>query len=167
LVIEWRGGRSNTGGNVQQPPISERSILAPPYRRNSLEHHPGIEPGPVPGTEDVGLQRRKPPPRQPDQARVLELLAEFFCLRTNDAAELLRNHAITESDKRSVRCTLSILHRDGFLYRAPHFDFGHERGGVAYVYGLSAKGRRLRLAERVFDSGDEDPRRAFRSDAGP
>jgi hypothetical protein len=72
--------------------------------------------------------------------RVLQLLAEFFCLQTNDAAELLRNRPITESDARSVRRTLSILHRDGFLYRAPHLDSGHERGGVAYVYGLSAKG---------------------------
>src|ERR1035438_393614 len=71
---------------------------------------------------------------------ILELLAEFFCLRTNDAAELLRDRAITESDARSVRRTLSILHRDGFLYRAPHLDARHERGGVAYVYGLSAKG---------------------------
>ncbi|MGD0777012.1 MAG: replication-relaxation family protein [Candidatus Solibacter sp.] len=76
----------------------------------------------------------------PTKQRVLELLAEFFCLRTNDVAGLLRNRSITESDARSVRRTLSILHRDGFLYRVPHFDFGHERGGVAYVYGLSAKG---------------------------
>src|ERR1035441_6706202 len=72
--------------------------------------------------------------------RLLELFAEFFCLRTNDAAKLLRNRTITESDARSVRRTLSILHRDGFLYRVPHFDSGHYRGGAAYVYGLSAKG---------------------------
>ena len=72
--------------------------------------------------------------------KVLELLSEFFCLRTNDAAELLRNRAITESDVRSVRRTLAILHRDGFLYRAPHLNSGNERGGVGYVYGLSAKG---------------------------
>ncbi|MGA2186358.1 MAG: replication-relaxation family protein [Bryobacteraceae bacterium] len=76
----------------------------------------------------------------PTKRRVLELLAEFFCLRTNDAAGLLRNRAISESDARSVRRTLAILHRDGFLYRAPHLDFGHERGGAGYVYGLSAKG---------------------------
>ncbi|MGA2269036.1 MAG: replication-relaxation family protein [Bryobacteraceae bacterium] len=80
------------------------------------------------------------PRGNPTKQKVLELLAEFFCLRTTDAAGLLRNRAITESDARSVRRTLSILHRDGFLYRAPHLDFGHERGGVAYVYGLSAKG---------------------------
>jgi len=72
--------------------------------------------------------------------RILELLAEFFCLRTSDAAALLRNRTITESDARSLRRTMSILHRDGFLYRALHLDFGHERGGAGYVYGLSAKG---------------------------
>jgi hypothetical protein len=71
---------------------------------------------------------------------LIAILAEFFCLRANDAAELLRGRAITESDARSVRRTLSILHRDGFLYRAPYFDSGRDRGGVSYVYGLSAKG---------------------------
>jgi hypothetical protein len=76
----------------------------------------------------------------PTKQRILELLAEFFCLRTNTATELLRDRTITESDARSVRRTLSILHRDGFLYRAPHFDSCHNRGGAAYVYGLSAKG---------------------------
>jgi hypothetical protein len=76
----------------------------------------------------------------PTKQRLLELFAEFFCLRTTDAAGLLRNRAITESDARSVRRTLSILHRGGFLYRLPHFDSGRDRGGVAYVYGLSAKG---------------------------
>jgi hypothetical protein len=80
------------------------------------------------------------PRGNPTKQRVLELLAEFFCLRTKDAARLLRNRSITESDARSVRRTLSILHRDGFLHRLPHLDSGHEGGGVAYVYGLSAKG---------------------------
>ena len=76
----------------------------------------------------------------PTKRRLLELCAEFFLLRTNDAAELLRNRTVTESDARSVRRTLSILHRDGFLDRAPHFNSGNERGGAGYVYGLSAKG---------------------------
>jgi hypothetical protein len=81
-------------------------------------------------------------PRQhnPTKLRLLEILAQFFCLRTNDAAVLLRNRAITESDSRSVRRTLSILHRDGFLYRAPYLDASHDRGGAGYVYGLSRKG---------------------------
>ena len=69
-----------------------------------------------------------------------ELLAVFFCLQTNDAARLLRNREITATDARSVRRTLSILHRDGFLFRAPHVDPDQDRGGIGYVYGLSAKG---------------------------
>src|SRR5580698_9873702 len=84
--------------------------------------------------------RRAVPRPNPTKERVLELLAEYFCLRTNDAAALLRNREITESDARSVRRTLSILHRDGFLYRAPYLDPARERGGIAYVYGLSDKG---------------------------
>src|ERR1035441_1720577 len=72
--------------------------------------------------------------------QILELLAKFFCLRTNNVAELLRDRAITESDARSVRRTLSILHRDGFLYRVPHLDAGQTQGGASYVYGLSTKG---------------------------
>lgn len=95
--------------------------------------------GMMPGTNALPASA-KLPRGNPTKQRVLELLAEFFCLRTKDAAELLRNRATTESDARSVRRTLSILHRDGFLYRVPHLDAGHERGGIGYVYGLSAKG---------------------------
>jgi len=76
----------------------------------------------------------------PTKHKLLELFAEFFCLRTQDAAGLVRNRAVTESDRRSVRRTLSILHRDGLLYREPFFDVEHDQGGAGYVYGLSAKG---------------------------
>lgn len=86
-------------------------------------------------------QRSPELPRgNPTKHELLHLFAEFFCMRTNEAAELLRNHAVTENDARSVRRALSILHRDGFLYRAPHFDAEHDRGGAGYVYGLSKKG---------------------------
>jgi DNA-binding transcriptional ArsR family regulator len=95
-----------------------------------------MTPGPKISLPNAG----KFPRGNPTKERVLELLAEFFCLRTNDAAELLRNRTITGSDARSVRRTLSILNRDGVLYRAPHLDLGRERGGIGYVYGLSAKG---------------------------
>ena len=89
----------------------------------------------------TGAENGKPLPHEnPTKRRVLELFAEFFCLRTNDTARLLRDRAITESDMRSARRTLSILHRDGFLYRLPYLDAGHKRGGLSYVYGLSAKG---------------------------
>jgi len=73
---------------------------------------------------------------------VLQLLARFFCLRTAHAAMLLRNREIGESDERSVRRTLAILHRDGFVYRVQHLEEGRERGGIGYVYGLSDKGVR-------------------------
>jgi hypothetical protein len=73
---------------------------------------------------------------------LLGLLAEFFCLRTNDAAELLRGRTPTPSDTRSVRRTLAILHRDGFVYRIPHFEAGRDRGGMTYVHGLSDRGVR-------------------------
>jgi hypothetical protein len=90
---------------------------------------------------NIHSENRKPLPHEnPTKRRVLELLAEFYCFRTNDAAGLMRHRAITESDSRSVRRTLSILHRDGFLYRVPYLDARHDRGGVSYVYGLSAKG---------------------------
>ena len=76
----------------------------------------------------------------PTKQKVLELAAEFFCLPTRDAAELLRGRAATRSDERSVRRTLSLLHRDGFLARLPLLAWGIERGGVGHVYGLSDKG---------------------------
>jgi len=54
-----------------------------------------------------------------------------------DAAGLLRGRAATESDARSVRRTMSILHRDGFLRR---LDLGLAGGTPHYVYGLSDRG---------------------------
>jgi hypothetical protein len=100
--------------------------------------------GMTPDPKTLLSKGAKLPRSNPTKQRTLELLAEFFCLRTIDAAELLRDRAITESDARSVRRTLAILHRDGFLYRVPHFDATQERGGVSYVYGLSAKGVKMR-----------------------
>jgi hypothetical protein len=77
------------------------------------------------------------PRGNPTKQRVLAILAEFFCVRTKDAAALLRNRDVTESDARSVRRTLSILHGDGFLCR---LDLGEASGVPSYIYGLSDKG---------------------------
>ena len=79
---------------------------------------------------------------RPNQVKLkaLAIFAEFFCLRTKDAAALVRERPATESDERSVRRTLSVLWRDGFLFRVPHLDPDRERGGAGYVYGLSDKG---------------------------
>jgi hypothetical protein len=70
----------------------------------------------------------------------LELLAEYFCLRTNDAARLIRSREPNENDKRSVRHTLGLLYRMGLINRLPYLDLDRESGGVTYVYGLSDKG---------------------------
>jgi len=88
------------------------------------------------------------PRGNPTKQKVLEIAAEFFCLRTKDAAELARGRTPTESDERSLRRTLSKLHRDGFLARLPHFAADHERGGIGHVYGLSDKG-----VEHAFRNG--------------
>lgn len=70
----------------------------------------------------------------------LELLAEYFCLRTNDVAQLIRGRAPNESDKRSVRHTLGLLHTMNLANRLPYLDLDRESGGVTYVYGLSDQG---------------------------
>jgi hypothetical protein len=70
----------------------------------------------------------------------LELLAEYFCLRTNDIAYLIRQHVPNDNDKRSVRHTLYLLYNNGLVNRLPYLDLDHESGGVTYVYGLSDKG---------------------------
>ncbi len=85
----------------------------------------------------------------PTKTRVLELMAGFFCLRSKDAAFLLRNRAITETDERSVRRTLAILHRDGLLAR---FDLSAGLGTAAYVYGLSDRG-----VNHAFENGYSTP----------
>ena len=70
----------------------------------------------------------------------IELLAEYFCLRTNDVARLIRSREPNDNDKRSVRHTLGLLYKAGLVNRLPYLDFDRESGGVTYVYGLSDKG---------------------------
>jgi Replication-relaxation len=77
---------------------------------------------------------------------VLEILAEYFCLRTNEVAAIERNHTPTENDKRAVRRTLGLLYQQGFAYRLPYLDLDQEGGARTYAYGLSAKGHDWALA---------------------
>jgi DNA-binding transcriptional ArsR family regulator len=70
----------------------------------------------------------------------LTALGEYFCLRTNDIAAILRCRIPTESDKRTLRHTLGSLYQTGLVYRLPYLDLDRERGPVSYVYGLSDKG---------------------------
>jgi hypothetical protein len=70
----------------------------------------------------------------------LELLAEYFCLRTNDVAQLLRDRTPSENDKRSVRYTLGLLYKEGLVNRLPYIEMDRDRGVATFVYGLSDKG---------------------------
>lgn len=72
--------------------------------------------------------------------RSLELLAEYFCLRTKDIAALIRGRVPTESDLRSARRTLLLLYQAKLLNRLPYFELDRTAGGIGYVYGLSDKG---------------------------
>jgi hypothetical protein len=75
----------------------------------------------------------------------LEILAEYFCLRTNDVAAIQRGRTPTEDDKRTIRRTLSSLHQEGLAYRLPYFPLDEDNGARTYVYGLSEKGCALAL----------------------
>src|SRR5229473_855099 len=70
--------------------------------------------------------------------RVLELLAEYFCLRVKDVAKLLRDREPTEADLRTARRTLGLLCKEKLANRLPYFELDTE--ARSYVYGLSDKG---------------------------
>ena len=72
--------------------------------------------------------------------RSLELLAEYFCLRTKDVAALLRGRNPTENDLRGTRRTLLLLYRAKLVNRLPYVELDRTVGGIGYVYGLSDKG---------------------------
>lgn len=105
--------------------------------------------------------RRDPPAGRPRflatkaKRDVLRLLADYFCARTNDIADLNYGRA-RESQRRSTRRTLLLLFREGFVARLPHFDFGRAAGGFTYVYGLSKQGVRF-ADERGFAAGATKP----------
>ena len=81
--------------------------------------------------------------------KTLAALAEYFCLRTNDVARIIRDREPNENDKRTLRFTLGLLFRAGLAYRIPYLDLDRETGGVAYVYGLSDKG--VRYCRPIYD----------------
>jgi hypothetical protein len=88
------------------------------------------------------LERYRPIPHDnPTKRRALELFAEFFCLRTNDAAMLLRNRR-----HHPERCALSpphVIHPASGRISLPRTVSRCQPVSEAasrYVYGLSAKG---------------------------
>lgn len=67
------------------------------------------------------------------------MLAEYFCLRTNDLVALVYGEQ-TEIHQASMRRTLSILRRQGLINRLPYLSLDLETGGITYVHGLSDRG---------------------------
>lgn len=74
--------------------------------------------------------------------RLLELLADYFCLRVKDLAELFHERTPTEADLCGARHTLDALHREGYVHRIAHFEPSPNawKGNNSWVYGLSDKG---------------------------
>jgi Replication-relaxation len=72
--------------------------------------------------------------------RTLELLAEYFCLRTRDIAHLLHDREPTPNDLRSSRRTLELLFVQGLVHRIRYIEPDRDRGGITYVHGLTDKG---------------------------
>src|SRR5713101_797611 len=70
--------------------------------------------------------------------RALELLAEYFCRRVKDVAQLLRDREPTEADLRTARRTLGLLFKEKLINRLPYFELDTE--ARSYVYGLSDNG---------------------------
>jgi Replication-relaxation len=93
--------------------------------------------------------------------RSLELLAEYFCLRTRDVAALARGRVPTPSDLRSARRTLQLLYREKLVNRLPYFELDRFSGGIGYVYGLSDKGMLERESHPHAKSFDEHSARTL------
>ena len=69
---------------------------------------------------------------------MLELLAEYFCLRVKDVARFLRDREPTEADLRTARRSLGLLWKEKLANRLPYFELDTE--ARSYVYGLSDSG---------------------------
>jgi hypothetical protein len=67
------------------------------------------------------------------------LLAEYFCLRTNDLVDLVYK-VQTEPNQASMRRTLFLLLKEGLVHRIPHIEQDRTIGASTFVYGLSDKG---------------------------
>jgi hypothetical protein len=85
--------------------------------------------------------------------RALRILAEYFCIRTNDAATLLKGRQPTQHDKRTIRRTLHLLYKSGHANRLQYFDvITTDRGAMTYVYGLSDKGMKVLEPNDIWNS---------------
>ncbi len=95
---------------------------------------------PEPRQKTVGRQILKVQnaPLTRTKRQTLELLGEYFCLRTKDVAELLKNRLPSENDLRGTLAKLKILREEGYVHRERYFELDVE--ARTYVYGLTDKG---------------------------
>lgn len=75
--------------------------------------------------------------------RILEILAEFFCLPTNHIASLRQGRPVGHAEARYERKVLRELHDAGLVSAIPYFDLDSPYGGRTFAYGLSDKGVKL------------------------
>ena len=68
---------------------------------------------------------------------VLEVLAQFYVLRSKDVARILRGCNPNQSDIRAANRTLLLLDRGGLVYRLKYLDLTND--GVGYACGLSER----------------------------
>jgi hypothetical protein len=90
-------------------------------------------------TKSIGQNNQKTFRLTGTKTHVVSLLAEFFCLRTNDIAKLLYGEA-TKINQISTNRTLRLLLKQGLVNRLPYLDLNLARGGITFAYGLSDSG---------------------------
>ena len=61
-------------------------------------------------------------------------------LRTTDLAALRKTGTPTESNLRTVRRTLRLLHQEGYVHRIPFLPLDQTMAGASYANGLTDKG---------------------------
>src|SRR6266478_4106722 len=83
----------------------------------------------------ISENRHKPFLPSETHKAILELLAEYYCLRNEDIARILRRHEPTPSDLRDARRNMVALLSDGLVTR-----HGYRQFVDGAVWGLSDKG---------------------------
>ena len=85
--------------------------------------------------------------------QVLDLLGEYFVLRSKDLARLLRNPEPNQTDLRTINRTFKILHDSGLIHRLRYLN--PDNDGVGYAYGLTDAGVRFSMLGKTFDEHSE------------
>jgi hypothetical protein len=92
----------------------------------------------------------------PRSERILNLLSEYFCLRVQDVAKLIKDRDPTETDLRNTRRGLELLWKKGLAHRLVHFEPHPNcwKGSNKWVYGLTDKAVK-EFGGKTFDEHSE------------